>query len=129
MVWPVAHPNAAGLDVGASEIWASVPADRATPNVRCFSTFTPDLYALADWLQACGIETVALESTGVYWIAVFEILEARGLEVCLVNARHVKHVAGHKSDIQDCQWWQQLHGYGLLRASFRPEAEIVVLRA
>lgn len=127
--WPVVHTAAAGLDVGATEIWASVPAERATPAVRCFGTFTPDLRALADWLLACGIETVALESTGVYWVPVFEVLEARGLEVCLVNARHIQNVPGRKSDVQDCQWLQRLHSYGFLRASFRPEAEVVVLRA
>jgi len=127
--WPVVHAHAAGLDIGASEIWGCVPAERAKPAVRNFQTFTPDLQALADWLQACQIETVALESTGVYWVPVFEILEARGFEVCLVNARHIKNVPGRKSDVQDCQWIQRLHSYGFLRASFRPEAELVVMRA
>ncbi len=128
-VWPVVHADAAGLDIGASEIWACVPAERATPAVRNFSTFTPDLHALADWLKACGVRTVALESTGVYWVPVFEVLEAHGVEACLVNARHIKNVPGRKSDVQDCQWIQRLHSYGFLRASFRPEAEMVVLRS
>lgn len=121
--------NAAGLDIGAEEIWACVPPGRAKESVRVFSTFTVDLHALADWLEACGMKTVAMESTGVLWIPVYEILEARGLEVCLVNARHIKNVPGRKTDILDCQWIQQLHSYGLLRASFRPPEEICALRA
>jgi transposase len=125
----VIHPNAAGLDIGSEEIWAAVAPDRTAEPVRKFGTFTPDLQALADWLIACGVDTVALESTGVYWIPVYEILEARGLQVYVVNARHVKNVPGRKSDIQDCQWLQGLHSVGLLRGSFRPEAEIVALRA
>jgi transposase len=105
------HPNAAGLDIGAREIWACVPADRTPERVRRFSTFTPDLHALADWRVACGVDTVAMESTGVYWIPVFEVLEARGLSVCLVNARHIKNVPGplRESDNLDCQWLQKLH--------------------
>ncbi|MCC7359296.1 MAG: IS110 family transposase [Anaerolineales bacterium] len=125
----IVHPHAAGLDIGQAEIWAAVPAGGQLPAVRAFGTFTPDLQALADWLVQGGITTVALESTGVYWIPIFELLEARGLEVCLVNARHIKNVPGRKSDVQDCQWLQQLHRFGLLRASFRPEAEVVALRA
>jgi len=97
--------------------------------VRKFGTFTPDLEQLADWLKACGLETVAMESTGVYWIPIFELLEARGFKVHLVNARHLKNVPGRKSDVQDCQWIQQLHGFGLLSGSFRPEAEMCALRA
>ena len=118
----VIHPNAAGLDIGSEEIWAAVAPDRTAEPVRKFGTFTPDLQALADWLLACGVDTVAMESTGVYWIPVYEILEARGLQVYVVNARHVKNVPGRKSDIQDCQWLQGLHSVGLLRGSFRPEA-------
>ncbi|MEP7359479.1 MAG: IS110 family transposase [Anaerolineales bacterium] len=125
----VVHPHAGGLDIGANEIWAAVPADRDTTHVRAFGTFTPDLQALAAWLGACRIQTVAMESTGVYWIPIFELLEARGLKVYLVNARHIKNVPGRKSDVQDCQWIQRLHSYGLLSASFRPESEMVVLRA
>ncbi len=126
---PVIQPDAAGLDIGADKIWVSVPADRATPAVRSFGAFTPDLHTLAAWLKTCGIQTVAMESTGVYWIPVFEILEAAGFEVYLVNARHIKNVPGRKSDVQDCQWIQRLHSYGLLSASFRPEAEMRALRA
>lgn len=121
--------NAAGLDIGSAEIWVCVPEERAAESVRVFPSFTPDLYALADWLQECGVETVAMESTGVYWIPIYEILEARGFEVYLVNARHIKNVPGRKTDVLDCQWIQQLHTYGLLQASFRPEAEMVALRS
>jgi transposase len=102
----VLEPNAAGVDVGATEISIAVAADRDAEPVRRFSTFTEDLMAAADWLERCGIETVAMESTGVYWIPLFQILEARGLRVCLVNARHVKKVPGRKSDVCDCQWLQ-----------------------
>jgi transposase len=121
--------NAAGLDIGAVEIWACVPADRDEQAVRCFESFTVDLHALADWLAACGIETVAMESTGVYWIPVYEILEARGFKVYLVNARHLKNVPNKKTDVLDCQWIQKLHTYGLLNASFRPEAKMCALRS
>jgi transposase len=126
---PCVNPHAAGLDIGSEEIWACVPEDRDAEPVRAFGTFTPDLYALADWLAACRIGTVAMESTGVYWIPVYAILEARGFQVYLVNAQHVKHVPGRKSDIKDCQWLQYLHTCGLLSASFRPEAEMCALRA
>jgi len=125
----VIHPNAAGLDIGSEEIWAAVAPDRAPIAVRKFGTYTPDLQALADWLAACGVDTVAMESTGVYWIPVYEILEARGFEPYVVNARHVKNVPGRKSDIQDCQWLQGLHSVGLLRGSFRPAEELAALRA
>lgn len=125
----VIHPNAAGLDIGSEEIWAAVAPDRAAIVVRKFGTYTPDLQALVDWLAACGVDTVAMESTGVYWIPVYEMLEARGFEPYVVNARHVKNVPGRKSDIQDCQWLQGLHSVGLLRGSFRPPDEIAALRA
>lgn len=121
--------NAAGLDIGAAEIYGCVPKDRDETPVRAFGTYTVELHTLADWLEACGIETVAMESTGVYWIPVYEVLEARGFDVSLVNARHLKNVPGRKSDVADCQWIQQLHTYGLLRSSFRPDEEICVLRA
>ena len=124
----IVHANAAGIDIGSREIWVAVPPDRADETVRRFGTFTPDLESLTDWLIGCGIDTVAMESTGVYWIPLFEILEARGLRVFLVNARHVKHVPGRKSDVLDCQWLQKLHSLGLLQGSFRPDAEMVVLR-
>jgi transposase len=126
---PCVNPHAAGLDIGSEEIWACVPEDRDPQPVRSFGTFTPDLYLLAAWLHACRIETVAMESTGVYWIPVYEILEARGFQVHLVNARHLKHVPGRKTDVKDCQWIQYLHTCGLLSASFRPEAEMCALRA
>ena len=121
--------NSAGLDIGAAEIWACVPANRDEQPVRCFDTFTVDLHALADWLEGCGIETVAMESTGVYWIPVYEILEARGFEVNLINARHIKNVPNKKTDVLDCQWIQKLHTYGLLQASFRPAEQMCSLRA
>ena len=124
----VIHPNAAGLDIGAREIWACVPPGRDPESVKRFSTFTPDLQVLVDWVVACGADTVAMESTGVYWIPVFEMLEARGLKVYLVNAWHLKHVPGRKSDYLDCQWIQKLHSLGLLNGSFRPDGEMVALR-
>jgi transposase len=126
---PVMRPDAAGIDIGATEIFVAVPADRAVENVRSFPTFTQDLYSLADWLNQCGIKTVAMESTGVYWIPLFQILEDRGLEVCLVNARHVKNVPGRRTDVSDCQWLQFLHSVGLLRASYRPEQEVCAVRS
>lgn len=121
--------HAAGIDIGAEEIYVAVPTGRAAASVRSFLTFTADLQDLAAWLKACGIETVALESTGVYWIPLYEILESHGFEVYLVNARHIKNVSGRKSDVLDCQWIQQLHTYGLLQASFRPPAQICALRS
>ena len=121
--------NAAGIDVGSTEHFVAVPEDRDSEPVQNFGAFTADLYRLADWLAECGIETVVMESTGVYWIALFQILEVRGFEVKLVNAKHVKNVTGRKSDILDCQWLQQLHTYGLLSGSFRPQDSICVLRS
>ena len=121
--------NASGLDIGDDEIYAAVPEGQGEVSVRVFRTFTVDLYALADWLQACRVDTVAMESTGVYWIPIYEILESRGFEVYLVNARLIKNVTGRKTDILDCQWIQQLHTYGLLQASFRPPEEIRALRS
>ena len=128
-VLPVMRPNAAGIDIGSTEIYVAVPVDRDAENVRSFPTFTQDLYALADWLKKCGIQTVAMESTGVYWIPLFQILEDRGFEVCLVNARHVKNVPGRRTDVSDCQWLQFLHSVGLLRASYRPEQEVCAVRS
>jgi len=122
-------PNAAGVDIGAREIFVSVPPDRDPEPVRSYATFTEDLHRLADWLKSCGIETVAMESTGVYWIPLFQILEARGFEVCLVNARYYQNVPGRRTDVSDCQWLQYLHSVGLLRASFRPEQQVCVLRS
>ena len=126
---PLIEPNAAGIDIAHREHWCAVPADRCEKSVRSFGTFTEDLEKMADWLQECGIKTVAMESTGVYWIPAFQILERRGFEVRLVNARHVKNVSGRKSDILDCQWIQRLHSYGLLNASFRPADPMCVLRS
>jgi transposase len=121
--------NAAGIDIGAEEIFVAVPKGRDEESVCSFPTFTADLNRIADWLEACGIETVAMESTGVYWIPLYEILEKRGLDVNLVNARHVKNVSGRKSDVLDCQWIQQLHTYGLLQPSFRPPEQICAIRS
>jgi transposase len=121
--------NAAGVDIGATEIYIAVPGDRDPQPVRCFSSFTEDLHAAADWLRACQIETVAMESTSVYWIPLFQILEARGFQVFLVNAHHVKNVPGRKSDVSDCQWLQYLHSVGLLRASFRPQQAVCTVRS
>jgi transposase len=126
---PVLHPDAAGIDVGASELYVAVPSDRDAESVRTFPTFTRDLNALADWLQQCGVRSVAMESTSVYWIPVYQILEARGFEVYLVNAQHVKNVPGRKTDISDCQWIQYLHSVGLLRGSFRPPGVICAIRS
>ena len=124
----VVHPDAAGIDLAAEVHYVAVPAERDPQPVRSFGTTTDQLCALADWLQQCGIRTVAMEATGVYWIPLFELLEARGLEVCLVNAQHVRHVPGRKSDVQDCQWLQFLHSVGLLHASFRPALEVCAVR-
>ncbi len=123
------NPNAAGIDIGADRHWVSVPVGRDRENVRSFACFTAELYAMADWLKQCDIETVAMESTGVYWIPVFQVLESRGFEVRLVNAHYVKTVPGRKTDVLDCQWLQQLHSYGLLSGSFRPEDQICILRS
>jgi len=124
----VIHPNAAGIDVGNSAHYVAVRPDRDPDPVRRFDCFTADLHRLAEWLQQCGVTTVALQSTGVYWIPVYEILDARGLEVYLVNARHTKNLPGRKSDVQESQWLLKLHTYGLLRNSFYPAADIRVVR-
>jgi len=120
--------NAAGIDVGSDRHVVAVPPGRDEVSVRECGAFTSDLHALADWLERCGVTTVAMESTGVYWIPLFEILEQRGFEVKLVDARQVKNVSGRKSDVLDCQWLQQLHTYGLLAGAFRPPDQICVLR-
>ncbi len=121
--------NAAGIDVGATSHYVAVPADRAEPPVREFEAVTADLYRLADWLAECGVETVVMESTGVYWIPRFGVLEERGFEVMLVDPRRIKDVPGRKTDVVDCQWRQQLHTYGLLSGAFRPDGEIRRLRS
>lgn len=122
-------PNAAGIDVGASSHWVAVPPHLAEDSVREFGAMTDDLNAMADWLIACGVDTVALESTGVYWIPAYEVLEQRGLKVWLVDARQMKYVPGRKSDVQDCQWLQKLMSLGFLRAAWRPDGEICVVRS
>ena len=123
------QPDAAGVDCGQNSHFVAVPPERDPQPVREFRTFTADLYRLADWLKQCEVKTVAMESTGVYWIPLYEILEERGFEVLLVNARDVHNVRGRKSDVSDCEWLQQLHSVGLLRPSFRPTAAIVPLRS
>ena len=121
--------GAAGVDVGAGSHFVAVPENSCEQPVREFAAFTADLYRLADWLAECGVETVAMESTGVYWIPLFGVLEERGFQVMLVDPRRIKNVPGRKSDVLDCQWLQQLHTYGLLSAAFRPEADIRRLRS
>src|SRR2546430_1679164 len=122
------HLNAAGIDVGADTHWVAVPCDRDERPVQRFGACTADLYALAEWLRQCQIETIVLESTGVYWIALFEVLEERGFDVRLVDAHDARQVPGRKTDVEDCQWLQELHTYGLLRGAFRPEDQVGVLR-
>ena len=126
---PQLNLNAAGIDVGATSHFVAVPADRAEPPVREFEAFTADLYRLADWLAQCGVETVVMESTGVYWIPLFGVLEERDFQVMLVDPRHIKNVPGRKTDVLDCQWLQQLHTYGLLSGAFRPDEDIRRLRS
>ena len=123
------NEDAAGVDLGAEEIWVAVPHSRDAEPVRSFGTWTVELHRIAEWLTACGVQTVAMESTGIYWVPLYELLESRGFEVYLVNARHVKNVSGRKTDILDCQWIQQLHTYGLLQPSFRPPEHICAIRA
>src|SRR5215468_8468744 len=121
--------NAAGIEVGATEHWVAVPEDRDEESVRRFGAFTADLYALAAWLQQCQIETVVLESTGVYWMTLFEVLEECGFAVKLVDAHYARQVPGRKTDVKDCQWLQELHTSGLLRGAFRPDDEVCGLRS
>lgn len=125
---PLLEANAAGVDVGAREMFVAVPPDRDPHPVRSFATFTADLEELVSWLKRCGITTVAMESTGVYWIALYQMLEQRGIQPCLVNARNMKNVPGRRTDWQDCQWLQYLHSVGLLRAAFRPDEQVCAAR-
>jgi transposase len=125
----IINPNAAGIDIGSRSHYVCVPRDRDQEYIRKFGTFTDDLHKIADWLKKCGIKTIAMESTGVYWIPVFQIFESRGFEVYLVNAKYVKNVPGRKTDVKDSEWLQKLHSCGLLHASFRPEDNICVLRS
>jgi len=127
--WEAVNPNAAGIDLGADVHFVAVPPGRdAESPVRCFGTFTADLMALADWLKQCGVDTVAMESTGVYWIPLYDLLEERGFEVLLINPADFKKFR-RKTDVSDCQWLQRLHTFGLLQGSFRPSEKIVTLRA
>lgn len=123
------NPGAAAIDIGSTMHMAAVSPDICEVPVRAFGTFTQDLHDLAVWFRSCGVTSVAMESTGVYWIPAFEILEQHGFEVILVNARYAKNVPGRKTDVSDAGWLRQLHSYGLLRGSFRPEAEIAALRS
>jgi hypothetical protein len=123
------QPNVAGVDIGAHEILACIPGPDNTQIVRAFGTYTTDLYALANWLLENLIVSVAMESTGVYWVPIFETLEMFGLKCCLISATAIKRFPGRKSDVLDCQWLQTLHSYGLLADSFRPEADLIALRA
>lgn len=123
------NPDAAGIDVGSEQMFVAVPADRDPVPIRHFNAYTEDLIRLADWLISCNITSIVMESTGLYWIPLFQILESRGLQVYLVNARHAKNLPGRKTDVLDCQWLQKLHTFGLLSASFRPPDEICVLRS
>jgi transposase len=123
------HLNAAGIDIGEEEHYVAVPEDRDKESVRTFPVYTADLECLADWLKACEVDTVAMESTGVYWIPLYEILERRGFKVYLVSPQYLKRVPGRKTDVSDCQWLQQLHTFGLLSGAFRPEDQEVVLRS
>src|SRR5215469_13120528 len=125
----VLQPDAAGVDIAANEIWAAVPPERTEQSVRKFAAFSADLKELVQWFLDCGVRSVAMEATGVYWIALFQLLEDAGLTVCLVNARHVKNVPGRKSDVRDCQWLQYLHSVGLLMGSFRPAQAICAVRS
>ena len=125
----VINPACAGIDLGSREHWVCVPSEATESNIRSFGCTTPDLLLLADWLASCGVTTVAMESTGVEWIPLFQILSERKFQLFLVNAKSVKNVPGRKSDVLDCQWLQQLHSYGLLAPSFVPEGEIAVLRS
>ena len=129
VILELTHPNAAGIDIGGSSHFVAVPSDRDDDPVREFKAFTADLRAMADWLRSCDVDVVAMESTGVYWIPVYELLESQGFTVYLVNARHVKNVSGRKSDVLDCQWLQQLMSFGLLTGAFRPHEEACALRS
>ncbi len=124
----IVHPDAAGIDVGGSEHWVAVSPDRDPEPVRRFGCFTADLREMGQWLVQKGVRSVAMQSTGVYWMPVFEVLEQHGLAVYLVNARHTKNVPGRKSDVQECQWLLKLHAFGLLNNSFQPTDEIRIAR-
>jgi hypothetical protein len=118
--------NAAGIDVGSAEHYVAVPGGRDPESVQTFGSFTSDLHRMAQWLKVCGIETVVMQATGVYWIALFQILESYGFQVNVVNARHTKTLPGRKTDVLECQWLQKLHTFGLLNNSFRPTDRRIV---
>jgi len=126
---PLFEPNAAGIDIGAREIYIAVPADRDDHPVRKCETFTGDLHQMAEWLVHCGIATAAMESTGVYWIPVYDVLEKHGIRPCLVNPRNMKNVPGKRTDFHECQWIQHLHSLGLLHSVFRPDGEVCAVRS
>lgn len=126
---PILFPHTAGIDIGSKSHFVAVPSDCDLFPVREFSTFTADLHKMINWLKECKIKTIIMESTGVYWIPAFELLESNGFDVKLVNARHVKNVSAHKTDVQDCQWLQQLGTFGLIKGAFRPADSILPLRA
>jgi len=125
---PPLNLHAAGIDVGSGEHYVAVPPDRDAEPVRKFGSFTADLHRMARWLKDCRIKTVVMQSTGVYWMALYDVLESHGLEVNVANARHTKTLPGRKTDVQECQWLQKLHTFGLLNNSFRPTEEIRTLR-
>src|ERR1700732_5054708 len=125
---PALNQNSAGIDVGNTEHYVAVPAGRDAEPVQNFGSFTADLHRMARWLKACGIQTVVMQATGVYWIALYQILEEHGLQVNVVNAHHTKTLPGRKTDVLECQWLQKLHTFGLLNNSFQPAEEIRVLR-
>ncbi len=126
---PLYEPNAAGIDIGAREIYVAVAPERDTEPVRVFHTFTSDLHQMAEWLKSCGITTVAMESTGVYWIPVYDVIEQHGIRACLVNPRNMKNVPGKRTDYHECQWIQHLHTMGLLQAAFRPDGDVCAVRS
>src|SRR5207247_10787161 len=126
---PILEVNAAGIDIGAREIFVAVPPDRDEHPVRVFSTFTEALEKMAHWLASCGITTVAMESTGVYWIPLYDVVEKHEVKACLVDARGMKNVPGRRTDWHECQWLQFLHSVGLLRAAFRPEGDVCAVRS
>ena len=123
------NPHAAGIDIGSTSHFVAVSPDLNKENVKEFQHFTSDLYRLADWLLSFGIKTVAMESTGIYWLPLYEILEEKGFQVILVNARHISNVPGRKTDVLDCQWIQQLHSFGLLNSGFQPDEMIAPIRS
>ena len=126
---PLLEPNAGGMDIGAREIFVAIPPGRDENPVRVCATFTEDLEAMARWLVSCGITTVAMESTGVYWIPIYDVLEQHGIKPCLVDARGMKNMPGRRTDWHECQWIQFLHSVGLLRAAFRPDGDVCAVRA